>query len=887
MSSRYMLRVAALPLESVARLRSPSLHSAAERLLAEEARLGTAGAALGERIGERIGGLTDDRQRRSLLTLRRQVFNNRLPADPDAALRLAAELGGNNRQLLTDWLSDRRRHADDLHAFPDGFARELARTRAELRTLAREGRLRLGLLLASPTLDGQLDAHLRAAEDAPDKRGRKLERSLLAYLYRTACKTSPFATFTSLSAGCFVPDETDEVTISQSWAGHTRLNVVVLARLAHVIAAGPRTRGDLPLAPASGLALGEGRIRYVRRSTAAGDDNRSVTFDSARDRVFFLRRSGVLERLLALFDDRPGLRCAEALEWLAEHTGAEHTEAEHYLTALLDLGVLQLPALTTEVHDPDPLHTFRTALRALDRPWADALADRLAGAQAWLADYPAATTAERRAILARLRSELLAAQEDLGTKTPSLPQVLVYEDTTTAATRARQDTWRRHAARPLDELSAVFPAFDPILPQRLTLKGFFTTRHGRGGRCEDLLTFVHDFHEDIFDRYLEYTAQPDGPADRELNWLGLPELNALDEAREEFTARMCELRGDTAEIHLDRALLDATAKRLTPVARGFEPRSYFLQLAHRPGADPLMVLNNSYGGLAFPFTRFTHCFETPGQENPSLAAELRESLRARQPGGAVFAEVTAGSATTNLNLHSPLTDYQIVCPGEIGTAHEEARLPLDDLYLEHDEAADRLVLRSRRLAREVVPIYFGYLIPEALPEVPRTLLLLSPTFQVRLDVWRGVPPGPAVDGVTTRPRVRYRSLVLQRRSWSADANALPARRSGATDADRYLDWQRWRRRHGLPAQVFARLHHERRSNTPGGEFGRGKPQYVDFASPLSLLALDGALGTGGAGVVFEELLPAADDLHVRSEHGYHVAEFAVETIPAPSPKDAR
>ncbi|WP_069463166.1 class-II aminoacyl-tRNA synthetase family protein [Actinacidiphila rubida] len=58
-----------------------------------------------------------------------------------------------------------------------------------------------------------------------------------------------------------------------------------------------------------------------------------------------------------------------------------------------------------------------------------------------------------------------------------------------------------------------------------------------------------------------------------------------------------------------------------------------------------------------------------------------------------------------------------------------------------------------------------------------------------------------------------------------------------------------------------------------------KPQYVDFASPLSLLALEGLLAAGPARTVFEEMLPGQDALHVRSPRGRHVAELALEIVP--------
>ncbi|SHM61327.1 lantibiotic dehydratase [Actinacidiphila paucisporea] len=890
---RFMLRVAGLPVSAVHRLRSPGARRWAGEVLAAEQHLASIAAELNDPLTVLVKDTEDGADRRAVLALRRQVFNDRLPHDPDAVRALAAAIGGGTGELLAGWLDARLRLEQLRGAGGPLLERELAAGRAELRRLAGEDRLRLALALASPTLDGQLDAFIADRTPVPDKRARKKERSLLAYLYRTACKTSPFSTFTAVAEGTF-GDTGPEVRTGETWTSHPRLNVVVLARLAELIAADIARRDDLFVTLPAGWELDEDRIRYVRRSVTAGDDSAAVSFDAAHDRLFFLRNSGILERLTALFRDRPRLRYAELTRWLTTETGSTGEQAAHYAATLLDLEILQMTGLATDVHTADPLESFRGALRALDRGWAADVADRLEGPASCVDRYRHAGVAARRALLAELRRDLLALQADLGAATPSLPQTLLYEDVREEQVAADLDEWTELAAAPLHALTGMMPAFDVALPQRLTLKGFFLARYGRGGRCDDLLRLVHDFHEDIFTQYLQFTSTKspwaaDGSHAPEENWLGMPEVAALDKARAEFTGRMRDLwaahpEGE-AELRLGEDLVAAISAELDVLGPSFAPHSHFLQLARRPG-DPLVVLNNSYGGLSFPFTRFTHCFDdATGADAPAgdggLTGRLRETLRGWQPPGAVFAEITAGSATTNLNLHGRLTDYEIVCPGESSTAPADARIDLDDLYAEHDQDADRLVLRSRRLGAEVVPLYLGYLVPMVLPEVPRTLLLLSPTSRASFDVWRGVAEAPGRDGVSARPRVRFRSVVLHRRSWTAAPGALPVREPGMDDAAFYLRWQRWRRDHGLPDRVFATLHRERDDGAGGfgAVFGGSKPQYVDFDSPLSLIALDALTGGGGTRTVFEEMLPGEDELHVRSPRGHHVAELAVEIVP--------
>ncbi|MEV7870709.1 lantibiotic dehydratase [Streptomyces sp. NPDC088124] len=941
---RFMLRVAGLPVESVRALRCADSRRWADEVLAAEERLRSRGAALGDRLHALVRTTDTDPDgagaghRRRLLALRRQIFNNRLPADPDAAVRLVGELDPGVVEPVAEWLRDRRL-LEKLRA--EGaplLAADLARTRAALRGLLAEDRLRHGLQLASPTLEGQLDGYLAQAAAGPgavpDKRMRKIERSVLSYLYRTACKTSPFSTFTAVAAGTF-DDGHDTghdtgadggehrgdpaaVHLGERWTSHVRLNVVVLARFAELVLADSERRGDLPVRLASGWERDGDRVRYVRQWITAGDDSAAVTFDAVKDRLFFLRRSGTLDRLLGLFDGDAEPRYRDLVERLRAEHDAEPELCETYVAALLQLGMVRVPCLDTDVHSPDPLRSFRSALTALGRPWADGLAAALEGPLRAIDRFPGADRATRAELLRDLRAGLRAAQRGLsGGESATLPQTLLYEDVSAGRDiTCALDAWAgpdggRSGGAALRSVERVLPAFDLTLPQRVTLKGFFLARYGSGGRCDDILGLVHDFHEDFFDQYLTFAAKRRPFDDRgayvpEENWLGLPGIRAIDTARRVFIDRMraaWDGRGDeAADLRLGERDLALVADELASVAGDFMPQCHHLQLARTEGdGAPLIVLNRSYGGLSFPFSRFTHVYDTPDGQEPagSFSRSLRDTASAVTPEGAVLAEITGGAVTSNLNLHSPLTGHQIVCPGESSSVPVERRIHLDDLYVEHDTAADRLVLRSTRLGREVIPVYLGYLVPLALPEIPRTLLLMSPTSMAPLDVWGGVPEGEARDGVTSRPRVTHGDVVLSRRSWTTTAGALPVHRPGpgtasgpapgggpasapasGADQDRFLAWQRWRRAHALPDRVFATV-----SSGPRGGAG-AKPQYVDFDSMLSLTAFEALPNHPDDRIVLREMLPSEDGLHVRSARGHHVAELAVETFTSATDRPA-
>ncbi|MFJ9853444.1 lantibiotic dehydratase [Streptomyces sp. NPDC101150] len=898
LGSRFVLRVAGLPIDAVHPLRFPLTGEWADSVLRQESGLRARGARLSDRLHDIVKANEDDTLRRALINLRRRIWNNKLP-DAQRTAELAARLDEETAADVTGWVRDRQTLEELLAHGQRLLEKETGTARAALRRLSAEPRLRRGLQLASPSLDNYLDAYVDAAPGKLSKRQRRLERSLLEYLYRTACKTSPFSTFTSIGLGEFTHDEaagpTGGTHLPQEWTSHPRINVSVLSRLADLIVADDGLRGDLPVSLTSGWQSDVDRVRYVRRSVTAGETEATVSFDAVRDNLLVLRNSEVLERVFALFEREPEIRWNDLVTRLSGDGADERERAGYgaYLQVLLRLGLLRVPALQVDIHVKDPLRGFSAALGSLGPRFADRFCPGLDRVAECVDAYASAETAERGRLLAQVRQGFETILASLGAPAELLPVTLVFEDTrvTDAGITAGRGEWTRRVGGALRSLESVLPAFDITLPHRLVLKGFFVARFGRGGRCDDLLKLVHDFNEDIFDQYMSISSlrrsfEDDGTYVPHFNWLRLPEMDALDRARVAFAEGMREAyrrRGagstDDAEIVLDDDFIARVAAELAPVRQDFAPRSHFLQMSRSDGRVRA-VLNRTYGGVLFPFSRFTHCFDDDA--DGGLTPKLRDELRAATPEGAVFAELTGGHATTNLNLHGRLTGLEIVCPGEISSAPAGQRISFEDLYVEHDDEADRLVLRSKLTGDEVIPVYLGYLVPVALPEIPRTLLLFSQSATVLLDPWGGVPADDAArsGGVTVRPRVRHHDVVISRRSWRVSAADLPQRVTGVPEAQWFLAWQRWRREHGLPSAVFATVHNPADDEQQTGDYGMSrlaKPSYVDFDSHLSLSVLDSSIKGDATTVVFREMLPAEDGLTVTSDGGRHVAEMVVET----------
>ncbi|PRX60667.1 lantibiotic biosynthesis dehydratase-like protein [Nonomuraea fuscirosea] len=881
---QFMLRVAGMPIDAVAPLTNPRGVRWADALLAAETAMDAAKQVIADALQESIADNDDERQRRRLLTLRRDVFNRRLPKDLASARALAAHLDDQGRAALLGWLDQRAAYDEELRRGAAVVADETGLARAHLRELARDPRLRKGVLLASPSLDRYLPAYLDAGAGPLNKRARRIERSLLEYVYRTACKTSPFSTFTAVALGRFVPGSGSlfpQVDLDVVWRAHARLNVAALARLIDVIVDQLDLRPELTVRLTSGSRADTERVRYVRRIRVVGDDDIPTGADSMRENLFFLRQGTLLQEVMRILGERAEVSFGRLAELLsaADRPNRSPEDVREYLRRLLQLGLLVAPALHLDVHSADPVESFRNGLARLDAPWAQALADRLGGISELVKLYPPADHEARSRLLGIIRAGLEETQRELGAGRPSTPSNLVYEDVSIPGTGAVADPekWRRSLTPSLCQVARLLPLFDSTVPQRLSLHGFFTARYGVGGRCDDVLRFVHEFHQDYYTYYLKVTSRPsfdeDGVFVPDPNWLRLPEVEAMTRARRELIRRMKLAAASGTDVLLDDEFVDEVSGMVPDHLLDLEPRSFFVQLGDDGGA-PFAVVNQTYSGLTLLFSRFMHCFDDA--ERGGLAAELRDELAKLQPADAVFAEVTGGYDTTNLNLHPAITPYELVCPGDVSFRDESEQIAVDDLSVLHDERTGRLRLYSWRLGREVIPVYLGFIIPPALPQVQRAMLLFSRTIFATIDLWGGTRAHERVTTISSRPRIRVGDLVVSRRRWTVHPGFLPARGAGDGEAESFLAWRRWQREHGLPQRVFASLGAVPLKPGAGTSIPTFKPQYIDFGSVLSLQLLDRMAREGNRLIVLEEMLPDLEQIWLRSAEGRYVAEQTVE-----------
>lgn len=898
----FILRIAGLPIEVADGLRFPETTRWADGILAAEAALAAEGGDICDDLATLIGDPANAEIRGKIVALRRDIHNGRFPRV--GSLSIVDHLPGDVTDRIRGWLE---LHAAMTGLLADGAGiveREGGERRAFLKQVARHPRLRAGLVLGSPTVDAYLPGYLSSGE-VLNKRQRRLERTLLDYVYRVACKTSPFSSFTGLARGRIDPAADGGIhtgIVDSTWRSHVQINVAIIGRLVQCIVESEVAFADLRVGLTPGFSQEAERVRFVRRSVARGDDSATVSFDMATDSLFFLKRRETLGFLVELLDGEQAMPASQVVAALAFRTGEDDEICREYVRHLLKIGLLWLPELGVDVFAANPLADFGRQLRALEHlDWASATAAQIDGLAGQVQAYAAIDDLDaRRRILGELRTGLTEVFADLGQEGESLPVTLLFEDTTTTESIVgiAADTWARSVIAPLSRIADLLECLDVTLPAKYLMRGFFFTRYGRGGRCDDVIDFLHNFAEDIYDEFgrvsMKMPTYDDEGRFRPLqNWLRVSQVDDLSQARSALVEGMHELwagHQGSGPVELTDTFIDRVVSQMPLQRKPVRPQGFFLQVGGS-AAEPEVVVNRPTGGLLFSFSRFTNAFGT------DLVDRLRTYGRSIAGEDAVLAEITGGLNRTNLNVHQPIADYHIVSPAEGSSFPADRQLPLADLYVVHDLDSDRIQLRSRRLGKEVLPIYLGYLMPTALPEVPRNLLLFSPGGMARLDIWGGIPQAEPVGGVSVRPQVRYRNIVVARQTWSLGTDTLPQRCAGEPDATWFLRWRRWQTTHGLPDQVFITLPSSSEGSgseadaiaaeIPGSEVGassaeasgggrRSKPSYLDFTSLFSISVFANEVSNLKGVVEMAEMLPTEEQQYVRSADGHHVCELAVE-----------
>ena len=677
----------------------------------------------------------------------------------------------------------------DPGALEAALATDRETLRARLAALAARPEVLEAVFLASPSLYDSL-AIWRAAPDS--KKGARAERALLRYIYRMAARATPFGLFSGCSLGRIetAPGSPTRIAVAPraAYERHTRLDMDYLFALCEDLGRDPQVREALLYRPNSSLYRAAGRLRYAEaRLENKVRSHHLVAVDASDYLEEALRRA------------EGGARAAELVEALvAFDPDGEITpeEASEFVAELIDSQIL-VSDLSTPVTGPEAIHDVIAQLSHLPMgvTAATGAVERLVKVRDELAALDAAgpgqSPARYEAIAETLR-ELPTPVEmsrlfQLDMVKPADKAVL-GADVLEEIERALDILYRLASDRPLEGLDR--------------FRKEFNERYE--GREVPLLEALDEEVGIGFERSADFGAEA-SPLLRGLVLAGLPAESTVPWGRV-MAVLLAKVHDALASGKREIDLTTDDLEKMAPAnpAEGAPAKSPLPDTLHvmasiaaaspealERGEFRLLFDNGGGPSGARLLGRFCHA-------DPALDSLVKDHLRAEEAHrpGAIFAEIVhlPQGRIGNILARPVLREYEIPFLGRSG-APIENQIPVSDLRV--SVAGNRIVLRSARLGREVIPrLTSAHNYWRGSLGVYRFLCMLQGQGVLGGMSWSW----GALDGASFLPRVTAGRLVLTRASWwTTEIEFKPLAK--AQGAARYEAVRKWREKRGLPRLI--------------------------------------------------------------------------------------
>jgi lantibiotic biosynthesis protein len=749
--------------------------------------------------------------------------------------------------VLVDWGADLEAPRTADHSQLAGaLERDRKRLGDRLYRIASRPDFSEALFVASPSLAAALDP----ARDERGEISRKAEASLVAYVSRAAARATPFGLFAGCTVGSIEQETRLHLPAQQAYERHSTLDAEYVSSLAAAAARDEQLRRELTFHANSTLYEVGGRLFLA--ATEDGSTGRSYRL-VAVDKTPYL--AATLERA------RAGASGADLAKTLVDGD-VTRSDADAYIDELIESELL-IPETSLQVTGDEPaaslamtlerysagagiarrLHEVRSALAAMDVQGVGVPASRYRDVSQSLSDLPASPEISRlfQVNLMKPGDDRVALGADV------VDTILQGVD---ALHRLSRVVPHRGLARFREEFVRRYETREVPLAEALDEEnGIGFERSDKAGA--ELAKLIS-------------ALEPSTMGDGEGRW------TRRDAVLVEMLLRAESAKCD--EIVLQPHELEAiTPDELVPLPDAFEVLATLAAASDsevQAGRFRVVIHSASGPSGARLLGRFCHASRV-------LRAQVADHLQkeeATRP-DCVFAEIVhlPEGRVGNLLSRPVLRSFEIPYLGRSG-APADHQLPISDLLVSVDR--DRIVVRSRRLEREVIPR-----MTTAHNHGGRGLGVYR--FLCALQ-HQGVAPGTTWDwgpfaGLPFLPRVVFGRAVLSRARWNLDDAALDAFRKPDDEAV-FAAVRRLRRERGIPRYVA---------------LADGDNELVtDLDNILSVRALGRQLRRRSIGTLVE-LLPGPDELCATGPEGGFTHELVVpfnrvvETPPAGSGRRGR
>jgi thiopeptide-type bacteriocin biosynthesis protein len=568
--------------------------------------------------------------------------------------------------------------SDDQLEF--AVARDHALLVERLRAIIADTVIREALFVASPSLDDAIDAWLA---DPASERARGVVEIVTRYLGRMCARCTPFGLFSGCSVAPLGKDTRMTLAPRADHLRHTRLDTHYLSALCEELGKLPEHRSSMCFRPSSGLFRSAGQLRYAEAHIDPETRERTYGLVSVESTPYL---EATLERAALARGSTPG-ELAQAL--VDEDVSLE--EARGYVDQLIDTQIL-VSDLAPPMTGLEPIDDVVSTLRATR---SGAVAERVASVSRELDAMDHAGLGldrDRYKAIAKTLSALPAK-----TELPRLFQVDLFKP---APGSCFGGAPLREVERALDVLARFHRSSPRDEGLRRFREAFIERYEGREIPLADALDEERGIGVDAG----AGSSEP-SPLLADLNFPGpeatRPSFGSLEDWLIQRLAALAERREQVWALEVDAKDLDyLQGDSLATLPDAFAVMGVFA------AASPDALANGDFKmwlrGMSGPsgavlLGRFCH-------GDDELTRLVRDHLRAEEAlrPEAIFAEIVhlPQGRIGNILCRPLLREYEIPFLGR-GGAPEDKQVPISDLRV--SVQGNRVVLRSERLGREIIP----------------------------------------------------------------------------------------------------------------------------------------------------------------------------------------
>lgn len=820
-----------------------------------------------------------DGQKKQLLNLRRDIYNNRNIIVYDQLLDLF-DVALRGQIAIYKGLQHQVKMR--IAVFNQQYVTELQQIKANFKRAINTPSFLNGLLLSSKDLYEQVEKYLNEGTSGlSNKKITQVEAGLLKYYSRMIAKISPLGAFTSVS----FMDLNAESGVLSSFNNETksfvRLNNYYYRLLVSVLKKYP------PFYEKLGLKLNESLSVIDGNAVFLVNHNNSESLQSTP-------LNDTVDVIVKLFKTGTIITFNEIVRALKKRFNSSVKDLKTYLNTLLEYGLLEQQLDTNFKVENWPL---RLAAELELKCPKDALlkwvSEELKKAVFLLQQFGETKVTQVRAgLLNEIYNTLLAAygriHEQVGLpeyeRTRIVPQAIetehvrIMEDTPFKIKHYTffnivqerilfEDSVSFHrlfpskgnfedAAGQLQKLISALYIFKPAQhPFRNTIKSLL--RNQDEIPFLDFYTIHHqqppedDFFENGFSVVNNWTAKF---ADLVRKKMDSDEVHQIDINLE--------------EIHEINGSLGLSAQKST-FSNSY---SAFIQFLYSATAeDPLFVLNENISmGYGKYFSRFISYAE------PYVLDRVRKENRSAG-GGYIFATCNDGSYF-NANVSPALMDFELLSPGSKNSVQVKGTLSITDLYLRYDLLKDEPFLYSKTFDKRV--LFFDLSFQSIATRSALYKLLARFTIshnQNQVQNLLTVIDHEAdllkrAGQISKRPRVTIDGkFVIKRRNWVLSNENFPLINKTDSAFEKFSKIWAWQQAAGLPDEFMIRM---KGDDKKSGD--NRKPQYINIKSPLFLNILKSFFHKPYDYVVYiEEFFPGPADMYI-GKNGKYVTEHLIQ-----------